>query len=235
MTTLTSVGQSSSKGNGYILEHEGKKMIIECGVPVRDMLAALNHDVKNCFECIVSHGHADHCGYALGYMRYFNVRSTTEAADRIYGVLPMLKERKYQLTPFDITPLHVEHTVECLSFVIECGGEKILFATDLCQFPYLIPNLTAICLECNYSSELREQALLRGEEVRSRSDGHMELSTCIETLRRLRNPYLNKVVLLHLSDSLSDEKMFKERIYKELGIRVEIAGRGTKHKLSSDF
>lgn len=235
MTTFVSVGQSSSKGNGYILEHDGKKLIIECGIPVREMLAALGHDIKNCHECIVSHSDGDHLGYAMGYMRYFNVRSTTEAADRIYGVLPMLKERKYQLTPFDVTPLHVEHTVECLSFVIQCGKEKILFATDLCDFPYHIPDLTAILIECNYSSELREQALLRGEDVRSRSDGHMELSTCIGVLKRLRTIYLNKVVLLHLSDSLSDEEMFKERIYRETGIRAEVAGRGTRHKLSSDF
>ena len=121
-----------------------------------------------------------------------------------------------------------------------------LFATDLTEFPYSIKGLHQIFLECNYSEEIRVNAVLNGADVRSSSQTHMELNTCIDAINRLKSPELSSVILLHLSDSLSDAEGFKKRlssanelanwynrlsdsegfqcrIFTECGVRAEIA------------
>ena len=98
-----------------------------------------------------------------------------------------------------------------------------LFATDLTEFPYSIKGLHQIFLECNYSEEIRVNAVLNGADVRSSSQTHMELNTCIDAINRLKSPELSSVILLHLSDSLSDAEGFKKRIFNECGVHAEVA------------
>lgn len=51
----------------------------------------------------------------------------------------------------------------------------------------------------------------------------MELEECISTVKRLRHGGLQSVILVHLSNGLSDVNMFKERFKSELGITPIIA------------
>lgn len=234
MSNLHVLG-SSSHGNGYILDCGTDKLIIECGVSAQEPLKFLRYNLQGCHNVIVSHSDSDHFGYARVYMRYFNVYSTRMAANIIPGVTPLRPEYKYQFGKINVTPLEVEHSVPCFAYVIEYGEERILFATDLKDFPYNIKDLTAILIECNYSEGLREQAILNGAEVRSNSYNHLEINDTIRILKRLKNPKLNKVVLLHLSDDFSDEEAFKKKILHETGINADVADKGLTFDLSNVF
>ena len=67
---------SGSSGNGYIIQSEHEAIIIECGMPFKDVVAALKGNVKNIVGCIVTHSHGDHARYISQYAQAFNVYAT---------------------------------------------------------------------------------------------------------------------------------------------------------------
>lgn len=53
------VNATGSSGNSYILtDDKGEVLIIECGISYKNLLKALNYNVRNVKGCIVSHEHS---------------------------------------------------------------------------------------------------------------------------------------------------------------------------------
>jgi len=48
---------SSSVGNGYALCGTDEILLMECGVPSKDMLKAIDYQVNKIVGCLVSHEH----------------------------------------------------------------------------------------------------------------------------------------------------------------------------------
>ena len=46
---------SGSTGNGYIIESNGKKLIVELGCSFKEVLTAIDWRVENVAGCLVSH------------------------------------------------------------------------------------------------------------------------------------------------------------------------------------
>lgn len=114
-------------------------------------------------------------------------------------------------------------------------GQTMLFATDLQELPWTIKGINHLMLECNFAKSLIVDSLLDGDIIRSQSQNHMELDECIATIKRLRHGGLQSITLIHLSDALSNEQMFKDRIFLETGCRVQIANAGDNYELKDDF
>lgn len=136
-------------------------------------------------------------------------------------------------------PLSVPHG-DCPNFAYvidhpECG--RILFATDCEDFPYSIPDVTTLMIEANYSEEILLRHALDGEEIRSRSETHMEINRTLACVERLKSPKLRRVVLLHLSDRLSDEEAFIKAVRGVVGEFVEVyaADKGMTLSLEKDY
>lgn len=55
MTAKLTVLGSSSQGNGYLLEVGEDKLILECGVPAKEMLKLINWESKKVAGCLTSH------------------------------------------------------------------------------------------------------------------------------------------------------------------------------------
>ena len=144
--------------------------------------------------------------------------------------------KKYQIGNFQIMPLSVEHNVECLAYIIDHKDMgRLIFATDLVDFPYKIPNVSHILLEVNHSDDIILDNLVSGKDVRSQYENHMSLDTAISVLNRLKSSKLSKVVCCHLSASNADENVIKERIWRECGIRTLIAESGLNVCLDEEF
>lgn len=54
MSKLTVIS-SGSIGNSYILECDGEQLLIELGVPWKNIINALNYDIKRVAGCMASH------------------------------------------------------------------------------------------------------------------------------------------------------------------------------------
>ena len=51
---------SSSKGNCYLLDNGKDCLMIECGIPFKDVQKAVNFDISRIAGVIISHEHGDH-------------------------------------------------------------------------------------------------------------------------------------------------------------------------------
>lgn len=226
---------SGSKGNAYLLYNKQEALLIECGVNIKDIKQALKFDLSKLVGCIVTHEHGDHAKSVKDLMNYgINVHATegTHAAlgNTMNHRACMFKyHEKFKLGNFTILPFDILHdAVEPCGFLInhsECGN--VLFITDLIFCAYTFPNLNNVIIEANYDegiakSKLKEMEFLRNRIIRN----HMSLDTCIKTLKANDLSQVNNIVLIHLSDSNSDEAMFKDKVTEATGKKVTIADAG---------
>ena len=166
------------------------------------------------------------------------VYSNADVASDFDGVKELEPMKKYHFGDFIVIPLRVVHG-DCPNFAYHItlpDGQTLLFATDLERWNYNYKSITHLAIECNYSDDIRVDAMLNGAELRAQSRNHMEIGETIATINRLKSPELQSVVLLHLSDSLSDAEGFKKRIFSECGVNAEVAEKNTVISLAkADF
>ena len=121
-------------------------------------------------------------------------------------------------------PLEVEHNVSNFAYIIEHEETgKLVFATDLTHFPYKIKGVNNLLIEGNYSEDLIIDHLCNNEVIRSMSENHMEIRETIKAIKNNISSELNNIILCHLSDGQSDEKLFKQMVFDEVGIMPIIA------------
>lgn len=232
--TLQVIG-SSSAANGYILSAGNEKLIIEAGCKYKEYLHGLDYDTKNTY-CIVSHCHSDHCRNLDRILSYGIPAYGPQSVCDTYTKCKCVEHlHKYKVGGFTIMPLSTEHNVECMSYIIEhpdCG--RIAFITDSRIWPYTVPNVKHWLVESNYDENIIVDALCNGSDVRSQSQWHMSIDETIKTLRRNNAQSADNIILIHLSDALSNESDFKERIFNEIGKRPLIATSGLTVNLNED-
>lgn len=132
-------------------------------------------------------------------------------------------------------PLQVEHNVQSFAYIITHDDFGILaFCTDAVSFPYKIKSLNHLLIEANNSEDLIINNLCRNEQIRSRSEFHMEIKKTIESIKRNMNPELRTLMLVHLSDGQSDERMFKQMVFDEVGIKPIIADKRVELELNKE-
>lgn len=165
------------------------------------------------------------------------VYSCQDVADKYKGVKAMKPKTIYKIGEFEVLPLEVPHNVPNFAFVIshkEIG--KVLYATDLKYFPYRIKGLSTMIIEANYSDDIVIEALYNDKEIRSRSENHLEINKTIEAIRNNYSSSLNKIILCHLSDYLSNERDFKRGVEREFGLPVYVASKNNTIEITdSEF
>lgn len=223
---------SSSSGNAYILKSDsGHSLLIDCGVHIKKIKAALDFNLKN-VTAIVTHSHGDHASSLKEVLkcgiRVYASQETLEAADSYahYRAFQMIAGKTYRIDEFKIKPFEVNHDVHCFGFLIfhpECG--LTLFLTDTFYCDYTFPGLNNIIVECNHELELlvANQPRFLQERI---SQSHMNLETCKDLLRANDLTNVNNIVLIHLSDDNSDAAKFKREIHQLTGKTVHIAEAG---------
>ena len=229
---------TGSKGNAYILSNENEALLIECGVNIKDIKKALNFDLSKVVGCIVTHEHFDHSKAIFDITKCgINVHASFGTLKkRFIADLPRAKTIKskesFTIGNFKIMPFDVKHdAAEPLGFLIEhpdCG--KVLFLTDTYYCSYKFPGLNNIIIEANYSKEIidRKFGPESGREfLRNRIlQSHFSLAHCKEMLAANDLSKVNNIVLIHLSDSNSDEIQFQKEVAELTGKNVTVANNG---------
>lgn len=229
---------TGSKGNAYVLENEHEALLIEAGVNIKEIKKALDFDYSKVVGCIVTHEHLDHCKSANDLMRlgidvYTGAKTHQKInGDVIHRAMPIASRETIKLGNFKIMAFDVKHdAVEPLGFLIEhpdCG--KVLFLTDTYYCKYTFPGLNNIIIEANYSKEIidkkygpdSDKEFLRNRILKS----HFSLANCKDMLKANDLRQVNNIVLIHLSDSNSDEKQFQKEVYELTYKNVHVASNG---------
>lgn len=224
---------SGSAGNGYILDCNGKQLVLECGVVFNKCAKNLHYDISNVQSVLVTHNHSDHAKYIKQYIAHgLNVY----APSNFKNCKELSPLKRYNFGDFKVIPLLVPHgETKCYAYVIDTPDkQRCLFATDLSEFPYIIKGLDHIFIECNYSEEMRLNMLLDGIEVRSNSETHLSLDRCINAIVSLYSQNLKSITLLHLSPKISDSAAFKKAIEDKFKVDTNIAKENSVFVLRND-
>lgn len=234
---------SGSVGNCYVLENENETLLIECGVSIQEIKQALNFNYNKAAACLVSHVHGDHAKsinevmklgietYALSdvFQKTGNSIKSPFQNDIAHG--EVFKVGNFKVMPFD-----VRHDVPCVGFLIdhqETG--RFIFLTDTNFCDYTFPNLNNVIIEANFCHEIikKKYSHDNGKEfLKNRIfKSHFSLRDCKEMLLANDLRKVQNIVLIHLSDSNSDEKRFQKEVYELTGKKTVCASKG----LTIDF
>jgi phosphoribosyl 1,2-cyclic phosphodiesterase len=217
---------SSSKGNAYTVTSGGTTLLLDAGIPAKEISFA---KIQGAF---ISHAHSDHSKAAADLIKHgtdiYTGADTAKACNltghRLHTVEPF---KSVKVGGFEVTPFDVQHDVPNLGFFITAGGgERLLYATDTCYIKYVFPALTHVMLECNFDGETLRQNVNEGtvppELAKRLYKSHMNLETVVLTLKAWDLSNLRQVYLIHLSDGNSNEERIKRTIQALTGAEVYI-------------
>lgn len=237
MTPVMRVIGSGSSGNGYFIRTDSGILLLELGVRWKEMLSALSYDISGVCGALVTHVHQDHSRSVPAALAYrIPVYSCREVAEKFDGVVCLGHGKRYRIGPYVVQPIPVEHNAENYAYLIEHGDfGRLLFATDLVDFPYRIRGLNTMMIEANYSEDIVIDNLCRNEDSFSSPQNHMEIGRTLAVTARHRGPDLRTVVLLHLSAGNSNEREFRKLASEALpGVDVYVADKGLEVELRKE-
>ena len=221
---------SGSSGNCYLLTCGNETLVIEQGIPFKEVKKALDFNIRGIAGAITSHVHKDHSGYTHEYERagipVFKPFETDER-HKLYG-------------GFSISAFEVPHDpdIHCFGFYIRHRDlGKLLFLTDAmyCPLSFAKLNVNNIMVECNYADRL----LKNDEEVGDfahKVSGHLSLETACEFIRVNATMSLRNVFLMHLGAYSDPDVMVKEvKKIVDPDVTVDICKPGRQWELDSVF
>lgn len=230
---------TGSTGNAYVLENENEALLIECGVKIDSLKKALSFDYSKVVGCIVTHEHGDH---------YKSIQKVLDLGISVYATAGTFSSEIFQSTGhnkniikprqeikvgnFKILPFEIQHDAkEPVGFLInhpDCGNT--LFLTDTFYCKYKFPNLNNIIIEANYSKAIIDQKFGPGSEMKFLRDRILKSHMSIENLKEMLSANdltkVNNIVLIHLSDSNSNERQFQKEISDLTCKNVTVARNG---------
>lgn len=230
---------SSSSGNCYLLEAGHDLLMIEAGVPFREVLGEIGYEkgLSRLRGCIVTHRHGDHSKYIHQVLAMNkSVWSCKDVAESHKGVIPLMFDVKVKIGGFTVQPIPVSHSVECYAYLIEHDEiGRCLFITDCSTFPYRLRNIHHIWCEANWCEDCIVDGLVDGSYRFSISKEHLSLDMAEAVIRNNLSTSTQDIVLLHLSDKNSDTEMFKSRIANNLSFdAVYVADKGFELELDKE-
>ena len=217
---------SSSAGNLYTLSNSTEQIIIEAGIPFRQIQKALSFSLSGVLATLITHEHQDHAKAAKDLLKagvdVYVSKGTADALNLKSHRLHIIESGKqFKIGGFSIMPFSIEHDCkEPLGFLIQSGADKLLFVTDTHYVRYRFNGLTLIAVECNHSLDLITEL----EPIRRKRlmETHMSLETCVELLKANDLSKVRQIHLLHLSSGNSDVELFQRTIEDLTGIPVHI-------------
>jgi phosphoribosyl 1,2-cyclic phosphodiesterase len=220
---------SSSAGNFYTVSDDKTTLALECGLPIVKIKKALNHKLHEVAGCLCTHEHGDHAKaaedvIAAGVDLYCSA-GTAQALGinghhRVHTVRAL---EQFRVGPWAVLPFDVAHDAEePLGFLIQGGGEKLLFAADTFYIRHKFQGLNLIAVECNYSKQTMAPDIPLAHKLRVMRS-HMSLDTVLGFLAANDLSGVRQIHLLHLSGDNSAEALFKDRVQAATGIPTYIA------------
>lgn len=211
-----------------MLSTETETLVLDCGLPIREIKKGLDWDISKVVGVLCSHIHSDHSKAVKDFenmgMPIFKPFDETKAC-------PL----KIRYGSFGIQAFRVPHDgVPCYGFYITVDGHRILYATDFEYLPCSFKNvrLTDMIVECNHQTELVDKGQAK---YTHQIKGHCSLDTLIEkVIKENMTSNLRTVILCHMSSDSIDCSFAKKQIEEIVGsnVKVELAMAGLETELS---
>ena len=222
MISVGTIGTGSG-GNGFFVARDDALLLIDCGFAAREVerrLEQLGRRPEMIRGLLLSHEHGDHVKGATAMSRRYRV--TVHATRGTYRGVPSLRRKKVrfeelapgqpvQIPPFGVEPFPVVHDAASpVGFLVETGGCRIAFTTDLGQVSAAVRSAwdraDVLVVESNHDLDmlrLGPYPEVLKQRVASPS-GHLSNQALAGYLRLRRSRRPDRVVLTHLSEANND-------------------------------
>jgi phosphoribosyl 1,2-cyclic phosphodiesterase len=212
---------SGSKGNGYLIDDT---LLIEVGTNSRDVFQYINYDIEKIKAVLITHSHIDHAKYVKDWVKLnISIYATQGTFEELnlsnkHNLNVMKYNMIYQIENYVIYVFETHHdTKEPCGFVVINNNtkEKLLFATDTYYIQEKFKNLDYMLIECNYIEKIIENYKEDDiSKIKRLYASHMSLENLELYLNNSDISNLKNVMLIHLSDSNSNEKQMIDTVKK---------------------
>ena len=224
---------SGSKGNCYLINDGKTSLLIEGGIPIKQIQVSCDFKLNEVSGCLISHQHRDHCKAVPDLIKKgIDVYAHSSVFESFhtsgYRCINLGDSTTITIGTFKILTFDCEHDVPNLGFLIwsEITKERLLFFTDTFYLKYKFGGLGIIMAECNYSIEAVNESIERGyipHEMKKRLlTSHMSLEHFLGMLKANDLSRVKQIYLLHLSDNNSRENEFKKAVQELVGCEVYV-------------
>lgn len=204
---------SGSSGNCYLLSTETETLVLDCGLPIREIKKGLDWDISKVVGVLCSHIHSDHSKAVKDFenmgIKVWKPFSEKNLTDRM------------KFGGFSVQCFPLPHNgVANFGFYINSEGQKILYLTDYeyCRFNFKSLRVNHIICECNYQQELVSRDLANYEH---KIRGHCSLETCKSFIAANKTSALRTVILCHLGAETTIEQECLSEVQKIVGDGVK--------------
>ena len=228
---------TGSAGNCYVLtDKEGRRLMLEAGVPVISVLQGLDFDTSRLSGIVLTHEHGDHAAFAKAWakrgQRIYASRGTLDAiadnslywqsarVDMEAGIL-------HRIGAYLVKPFPVEHDArEPFGYLVKHSENKVLSVTDACACGVRTKGVNTFLVECNYDLDSLKSSDIP-ESLKARiSNAHFSLAGCKDFLSRQDLTACKRIVVIHASGERLNKERVVEELQKQTGIPVEVAQGG---------
>ena len=224
---------SGSSGNCYYISDGDSPLLIECGLPWKQIQQGIGFRTSELAGCLVSHEHKDHSKAVRDVMKAgidcYMSAGTAEALGISGHRLHIIKaKQQFRIGTWTILPFETQHdAAEPLGFLLANQDEdKLLYATDTYYLKYKFQGLRHIMIECNYALDILQKNVAAGTVPAAVKDrvlrSHFSLEHVKGFLRANDLSDVREIWLLHLSDNNSDAERFKREIQEISGRPVYV-------------
>ena len=221
---------SSSKGNCYVVSDGKTRLLLDCGLPVRAIVAGIDFKPQTVAGCLITHSHNDHVYAAEKLAQLYGIRLyASEGCKNAVSIHARTVKAmsEFSIGSFKVLPFDIQHDApEPLGYLMKSTetGEKMLYFTDTYYLKYRFKGVTHILCEANYDLDILNGKVSGGDVPKCLAEriisSHMSIEHLEQFLRSCDLSKLRAVYLCHLSDSNSNAAEFRERIQRLTGAEV---------------
>ena len=244
---------SGSGGNAYVVESQGRLLLIDCGLCHRELkkrLETVGFRIEAICGVVITHEHADHVkGLAVLHKRhpfipfYANLM-TAEAieaeCDSVADAFMVFENgMPFQVGPFDVCAFTIPHDVcDPVGYVVKADGLTYFHATDvgspLDSIGVKITAADIVTIESNHDPVLLSNSA-RPEVLKARirgPRGHLCNYDAATLVQHFANARLRSIALAHLSSECNAPRMALDAMIAALS-EIDLDDRPI-HVLSQD-
>lgn len=224
---------SGSKGNCYHVSDGVTSLLIEGGIPIKQIQIGCGFKLSEISGCLISHRHMDHCKALPDLIKkgidVYAPKDVFLAKNIAHHRCHIIESREqFSIETLDIAAFDCEHDVPNMGYLIHSTmtNENLVFFTDTYYIKYKFNKLDYIMAECNYSIEAVNESIERGyipAEMKKRLlTSHMSLNHFLDMLKANDLSKVKQIYLLHLSNNNSREDEFKKAVQELVGCEVYV-------------
>lgn len=229
---------TGSTGNCYTLTSDsGETLILDCGIPIKEIKKGLDWNVKDVVGVLCTHKHLDHSKS----LNDFKPMGIPILAPYLGNSCKSMNMGEFTVKPFDLTTIdgNWTHTnadgTPCpiFGFLIthkEMG--RMLYITDCEVIKWKFKDINHILLGVNYDKDLidRDNTGKANHVFR----GHLSIDTACDFVKANDSDSLQNVIMCHLSSENADKDSFIEKMKNAVnGANVDVAAAGKSWDLKN--